>query len=134
MDPMRLDVSFGPREESKILASLVGASSDSGPKIGRASDSILDQDCIPLCLIFSVLKVKSPELIGTWIGLVVLDNARGVKADAVGRSLPVGRMSAVLLEPEECLELGNHGSAVDLRRLAPELIVSVSGFLPIAGS
>jgi len=83
---------------------------------------------------FSVLKVKSPEPVGAWIGLEVLDNARGVKADAVGRSLPLDRMPDVLSEPEECLDLGTHGSAVGLRRLASGLVVSVSDFLLVAGS
>jgi hypothetical protein len=89
---------------------------------------MLDQDCIPRCLIFSVLKVKSPAPAGTWIELELLAIARGVKEDAVGRSLPLGRVS-VVLDPEECLELGTHGSAVGLRRLAVGLVVSVSDCL-----
>jgi hypothetical protein len=118
----------GTEEEAVTSACVIVGSSDPDPKIGRSSDSMLDQDCIPRCLIFSVLKVKSPAPAGTWIELELLAIARGVKADAVGRSLPFGRAS-VVLDPDECLESGTHGSAVGLRRLAVGLVVSVSDCL-----
>jgi hypothetical protein len=57
-----------------------------------------------------------------------------VKAAALGRSLPFGRGSGVLLDPEECLELGTHGSAVGLKRLAVGLEFSVSDCLLVAVS
>jgi hypothetical protein len=118
----------GTGEDALIPAWAIVGSTDPDPKIGRSFDSMLDQDCIPRCLIFSVLKVKSPAPAGTWIELELLAIARGVKEDAVGRSLPLGRVS-VVLDPEECLELGTHGSAVGLRRLAEGLVVSVSDCL-----
>jgi hypothetical protein len=123
----------GTEEEAAISACVIVGSSDPDPKMGRSSDSMLDQDCIPRCLMISVLKVKSLAPAGAWIELELLAIARGVKEDAVGRSLPLGRVS-VVLDPEECLELGTHGSAVDLRRLAVGLVVSLSDCLLVAVS
>ena len=133
MGPTGLDVSSRTGEETGILACLVGGSSESDPRMSRSSDSGLDQDCIPRCLIFSLLKVKSPAPAGIWIELELLAIARGVKADAVGRSLPLGGVS-VVVDPEECLDLGTHGSAVGLKRLAEGLVVSVSDCLLVAVS
>jgi len=73
--------------------------------------------------------VKSPEPAGTWIELELLAVSRGVKAAALGRSLPLARGSGVLLDPDEWVDLGTHGSAVGLKRLAEGLVVSASGCL-----
>jgi hypothetical protein len=124
---------LGTEEEAAISACMIVGSSDPDPKIGRSFDSMLDQNSIPRCLMFSVLKVKSPAPAGTWIELELLAIARGVKEDAVGRSLPFGRAS-VVLDPDECLESGIHGSAVGLKRLTEGLVVSVSDCLLVAVS
>jgi len=73
--------------------------------------------------------VKSPEPAGIRIELELLAVARGVKAAALGRSLPLARDSGVLLEPDEWVVLGIHGSAVGLKRLADGSVVSDSDCL-----